>query len=538
MHTYGPDSKLLLPAVRKYIFLLVGTVAVLLASSLGYLYWRDSLQHRLETVANRYHLQTILLCSQIKEEMANMRFPQRDDRPSAQPFRERSRRQQDRAQSGYLLEKYVQKIAALHEIHAGLSERALRSDFIVRRVIRQLTSLKVALNQSAAAGGDSFGRTHLSLLDSLGHSIEQLHRLHAIARNNINRELSGLAAGNRRHSLATFATVLLLGSLIVWRILREIGLLVEAQRQTESLLRQAATFFESASEGVLITDVDTQITAVNRAFTDMTGYSEGEVLGMNPRVLKSGRHDRDFYKTMWSSLLQEGEWKGEIWGRRKNGEVFPKWQTIRAVRDDSGRLTHYMSVFSDVSHIKESEEKLHRLAHHDALTDLPNRLLLNARLEHSLQHAQRAGTKVAVLFLDLDHFKRINDSLGHPAGDRLLQLVAERLLESIRSEDTVARLGGDELTVVLGSLEDVRYAATVAQEILARLSEPFELEGQDDEPYEAVQYQCLAELITALRSRYPAIGEEAVVGHCDIAPGRKTDPGQSFDWARLKSLLA
>jgi diguanylate cyclase (GGDEF)-like protein len=200
---------------------------------------------------------------------------------------------------------------------------------------------------------------------------------------------------------------------------------------------------------------------------------------MNPSILKAGRHDRDFYKTMWSSLLQNGEWRGEIWGRRKNGEVFPKWQTIRAVRDASGRLTHYMSVFSDVSHIKESEEKLHHLAHHDALTGLPNRLLLNARLEHSLQHAQRAGTKVAVLFVDLDHFKKVNDSFGHSVGDRLLQLVAERLLGCVRGEDTVARLGGDELTIVLGSLMDARYAATVAQEILDKLSEPFELQGQD-----------------------------------------------------------
>ncbi len=479
MHTYGSDSKLLLPAVRKYILLLVGTVTALLASSTGYLYWRETLQHRLEAAANHYHLQTVLLCAQIKEEMVHIRFPQADDQLYIRSSQEQGRRRHARAQSGYLIEKYVQEIMELQESHAETSDSAPLAEPVLDKARRQLAGLKVSLNDPQTAAGDSFRGIGLSPLDSFWHSIEQLRRLHIIARGKIINELSKRAAGNRHHFLITSCLVLLLGSLIVWKILREIRSLVEAQRQTESLLRQAATFFESASEGVLITDVDTRITAVNRAFTEMTGYSEDEVLGRNPRILKSGRHNRDFYKTMWAALLQEGEWRGEIWGRRKSGEVFPKWQTIRAVRDDSGGLTHYMSVFSDVSHIKESEEKLHRLAHHDALTDLPNRLLLNARLEYSLQHAQRTGAKVAVLFLDLDHFKKINDSLGHPAGDRLLQLVAERLLLSVRTEDTVARLGGDELTVVLGSLEDAWSAAATAQEILTRLSEPYELEGQD-----------------------------------------------------------
>jgi diguanylate cyclase (GGDEF)-like protein/PAS domain S-box-containing protein len=232
---------------------------------------------------------------------------------------------------------------------------------------------------------------------------------------------------------------------------------------------------------VVITDIDANIIAVNRAFTDITGFPEKEVLGKNSSFLKSGRHDQEFYESLWSSLLQHGEWKGEISGRRKNGEVFPKWQTINAVRDEEGRLTHYVSVFLDISHIKESEEQLHHLAHHDALTGLPNRLLLNARLEHSLQHACRegTGTSLAVLFLDLDHFKKVNDSLGHAVGDHLLQLVAKRLLASVREEDTIARMGGDELAIVLGSLDDARYAATAAQKILDELANPFEIDGRE-----------------------------------------------------------
>jgi diguanylate cyclase (GGDEF)-like protein/PAS domain S-box-containing protein len=349
----------------------------------------------------------------------------------------------------------------------------------MRKAARQLARIRAAADAADVTGIRSVANLEVSLLGSFAHSIEQLQRLHIIARKKATVVLGSMRARNGGELLAIFTLALLLGSLVVSRIMTEIRLLVEAQRKNESLLRQSATVFESASEGVLITNSDTKIIAANRAFTKITGYSEKDVLGKNPSVLKSGLHDREFYKAMWSSLLQQGEWKGEISGLRKNGEVFPKWQTISTVHDHEGRLTHYVSVFSDISHLKESEEKLHHLAHHDALTGLPNRPLLNARLEHSLQQANREGTNVAVLFLDLDHFKKVNDSLGHPVGDQLLQLVAKRLLASVREEDTVARLGGDELAIVLGSMEDARYASSVAREILDRLSKPFELEGRD-----------------------------------------------------------
>lgn len=166
------------------------------------------------------------------------------------------------------------------------------------------------------------------------------------------------------------------------------------------------------------------------------------------------------------------------WGRRKNGEVYPKWLTITAVRNDERVVSHYVSVFSDISDIKQSEEQLHHLAHHDPLTDLPNRLLLDARLKHALQHAHREGSHIAVLFLDLDHFKKINDTLGHRVGDLLLQVAAKRLLVSVREQDTVARLGGDEMAIVLENLDKAANAATIAQSILDNLSKPFELEGQ------------------------------------------------------------
>jgi diguanylate cyclase (GGDEF)-like protein/PAS domain S-box-containing protein len=339
--------------------------------------------------------------------------------------------------------------------------------------------LKIAVEETGTSVNAPSFEYAGPLLSSFMHSIEQLRRLHTIARNETNGKLGNLEASADVHLLMIFVVTLLVGTLIVRRALRDIRRLLEAQGKTESILRQSATVFENASEGVLITDSDAKIIAVNKAFTKITGYPENEVLGRDPSILKSGLHDSEFYGAMWSSLQRDGEWRGEISDRRKNGEIFPKWQTISAVHDDNGKLTHYVSVFSDISQLKESAKKLHDLAHHDTLTGLPNRLLLNARLEHTLQHAGRDGTHVAVLFLDLDNFKKINDSLGHPVGDYLLQQVAKRLLACVREDDTVARLGGDELTMVLGSMRDARFAAKVAQQILDALSSPFQLERQE-----------------------------------------------------------
>jgi len=476
---YHPQSKSKLSAVRDYVRLLVATILILSFSLITYLYWRDHLIDQMEEVANHYHLETILYCTQIKEEVLRILPPLDKDQNYVQRSDGQGRSQNEYTDAVYLIEKNTQAISQLQEAYGAMSDQSARYKPIIGKASRQFARIKVMLGEAGVSGMGPFANTETLLLGSFTHSIEQLRRLHTIARNDINSELNALQATSRGHLLTIFTAALLLGSLVVWRIMGEIRRLVEAQRQTESILRQSATVFESAAEGVMITDADAKIIAVNRAFTSITGYAEKEVLGKNASILRSDRHDREFYKSMWSSLLQHGEWKGEISGRRKNGEVFPKWLTISAVRDDGGRLTHYVGMFSDISPLKESEAQLHHLAHHDALTGLPNRLLLNARLEHSLQHARSEGINVAVLFLDLDHFKKVNDSMGHPVGDRLLQLVAERLLVSVREEDTVARLGGDELTIVLESLKDARYAATVAQKILDDLLKPFELEGRD-----------------------------------------------------------
>ncbi|MDB6442337.1 EAL domain-containing protein [Pseudomonas sp. 21TX0197] len=239
-------------------------------------------------------------------------------------------------------------------------------------------------------------------------------------------------------------------------------------------LQQAATVFESTAEGVLITDTQQHISAVNRAFTEITGYSETEALGHTPRLLASGLHDSAFYAAMWHQLTAEGHWQGEISNRRKNGELYPSWLTISAVRNRDQQITHFVAVFADISSLKHAQAKLDYQAHHDPLTGLPNRTLFESRLLTALNSQQENGGQGAVLFLDLDRFKHINDSLGHPVGDLLLKGIAVRLREQLRDIDTVARLGGDEFIILLPGLQQPSDAEHIAMKLLNCFAAPFQ----------------------------------------------------------------
>ncbi len=245
--------------------------------------------------------------------------------------------------------------------------------------------------------------------------------------------------------------------------------------EMEQSLRQARSLYENSSEGMVITSTEPEILAVNPAFSHITGYSEAEVLGRNPRILQSGRHNQAFYAEMWRALTEEGVWRGEIWNRRKSGEIYPEWLTISAVLNPAGETSHYVSVLSDISVLKRSQERMEYLAHHDALTGLPNRLLCRIRLQHALERAQRNARQVGVIFLDLDGFKDVNDSLGHPVGDELLKQVAQRLEARIRKEDTVARFGGDEFLLILEEINEPQAVALVAESVLRALNEAFML---------------------------------------------------------------
>lgn len=239
-------------------------------------------------------------------------------------------------------------------------------------------------------------------------------------------------------------------------------------------LQLAATVFENTAEGVLITDTDQRITAVNRAFSEITGYSEIEALGQTPRLLASGQHDSAFYAALWHQLTAEGHWQGEIFNKRKNSELYPSWLTISAVRNSEREITHFVAVFADISSLKHAQAKLDYQAHHDPLTGLPNRALFENRLHAALQCSQVSNRQGAVLFLDLDRFKHINDSLGHPVGDLLLKGIAQRLKEQVRDVDTVARLGGDEFIILLPGLHKPSHASAIANKLLACFSAPFQ----------------------------------------------------------------
>ncbi|VVN78042.1 phosphodiesterase DibA [Pseudomonas fluorescens] len=257
------------------------------------------------------------------------------------------------------------------------------------------------------------------------------------------------------------------------------GATLRHQREDRERLRQAAAVFDCTREGVLVSDRRGLIVHVNRAFMEITGYQREEVLGRQPSMFKSGHHPPTFYAAMFESLKSTGEWSGEIWNRRKCGEIYPQWQTIRVIEDDRGELSHYVAVFSDISAIKESQHELAHLAHHDPLTDLPNRLLFTDRAEQALASAQTHKRGCALLLIDLDHFKIINDSLGHNVGDQLLKAVAERLRGMFGPGVTLARLGGDEFAVLAESCPQLMQAAALAQRIIDGLKEPFQVDGHE-----------------------------------------------------------
>ena len=253
---------------------------------------------------------------------------------------------------------------------------------------------------------------------------------------------------------------------------------VTAELAARERLRRVDVAFHNLAEAVALTGPDARIQAVNRAFTEITGYSEAEVLGQTPRILSSGRHDQRFYAALWHELGRTGRWEGEIWNRRKSGEVYPEWLKINAVTGTDGDVVGYVSVFSDITEVRASEDRLRRLAYHDQLTGLYNRNAFVESLRHALLRAAAAGERVALLYLDLDRFKRINDTLGHVTGDLLLREIAERIRAALRPQDQGARLGGDEFVLLLDGALQNATAPRVAHALLAAVRRPLVIEGR------------------------------------------------------------
>ncbi len=254
---------------------------------------------------------------------------------------------------------------------------------------------------------------------------------------------------------------------------------ISERLKAQSQLLLAQKVFESAAEGIVVTSAEHKIIDVNPAYEKMMGYSREELIAQDPNVIRSDRHDEIFYAAMWDKIRSTGVWSGEIWDRRKSGEVFPTWLNISVIRDVAGEVAQYVGIFSDISKQKTTEEKLQELAYFDPLTSLPNRTLFHDRLEREIVVSRRNASPFVLMFLDLDRFKDVNDSLGHVVGDELLVQVAERLQVCVRESDSVARLGGDEFTVMLSEISDATFAAQVADDIIAAIKEPFQIKGYD-----------------------------------------------------------
>lgn len=252
---------------------------------------------------------------------------------------------------------------------------------------------------------------------------------------------------------------------------------ITERKEREDHLRQQAMVFNSTQEGIVITDSHGCVLDANPAFERITEYRLEEIRGQNMRFVQSGRQDRSFYQNMWKAINETGGWQGEIWNRRKGGEIYLEWININAVKNDKDEVVAYVGIATDINRMRHVQSELERLAHHDALTNLPNRLMLLSRLEHAVERAMRYERIGAVLFVDLDRFKQVNDTLGHKAGDELLVAVAGRMHERLRDIDTLARLGGDEFVIVLEEIADAGVAATVARELISQLQMPFQLSG-------------------------------------------------------------
>jgi diguanylate cyclase (GGDEF)-like protein/PAS domain S-box-containing protein len=298
---------------------------------------------------------------------------------------------------------------------------------------------------------------------------------------------------------------------------------VTERKQMETQLRIAAAAFE-ADVGILVTDGDGVIQKVNSAFTVLTGYSAAEVIGRKPSLLGSGRHDKAFFAAMWDDIHRSGSWKGEIWNRRKNGGVYPQWLTITAVRNgEGGGTTHYVATMTDISERKAAEDEIRHLALYDDLTQLPNRRLLIDRLQKALAACARSGRRGALLLIDLDNFKQLNDTYGHDHGDLLLQQVALRLNGCIREGDTAARLGGDEFVVMLADLsedsgEAIRQAEAVGEKILATLNQRYVLLGKEHHSTPSIGITLFADQRTSI---------EDLLRQADVAMYRSKSAGRN-----------
>ncbi len=379
------------------------------------------------------------------------------------------------------------------------------------QLIAEMNSEANKLHDAISSGFDKSINVPALLirLDTINRHLTEQENMFSATLSSASRWVN-IVSRNFIDALAFLFVVLGVG--ISWPIIARIRATENALLESEANLRISATAFES-HESLMITDANGVILRVNKAFTETTGYTAEEVVGQTPRLLKSGRHDAAFFREMWETLDRTGEWQGEVWDRRKNGEVYPKWLSITAVTGADGIVSHYVGSHSDITNRKAAEQEIQLLAFYDPLTRLPNRRLLMDRINQALASSARTGREGALLLIDLDDFKTLNDTLGHDIGDLLLQQVAQRLESCVREGDTVARIGGDEFVVVLENLSEQTLEAsaqtdTVGEKILATLNQPYQLETNE--------YQSSSSIGATLFSEHQ-LGMEVLIKQADIA---------------------
>ena len=372
-------------------------------------------------------------------------------------------------------------MASFNAMSAKLQETTVSNDFM-EAIIHSLGEMLFVTD-----GAGMIRITNQHACETLGYTADQLHGRHVASllaegahKADFSRvqqgEESALRAHDGRRVPVAISTACVPGQpgrreIYLVHVLRDLS----QQKESEHELRLAAKVMETVPSAIMVADKDANIRLLNPAFSAITGYSADEVLGKNPRFLSSGRHSKAFYAEMWGQILEEGVWSGEIWNKRKDGSIYPEFLIVTVMRDEAGEINYYVSTFIDISNQKKLEDELRHSAHHDALTGLPNRLMLADRLEGSIARARRQNEQVGVLFIDIDGFKPVNDSLGHDAGDMLLQQISARLKICVRESDTVARVGGDEFVIILENQLDRQTMLAVANKILQAIRQPFDL---------------------------------------------------------------
>lgn len=388
-------------------------------------------------------------------------------------FLREERRQQAEAalaRRGHELNERVKELRCLLDASEIMAQQQLEMEAMLQQIVARIPPAMQYAEQAWAqltlggqtfsAGGGPAGPTLSALILHQGQSIGLVE------------------AGYREPAGSSAANLFLPEEQSLLNMLAEqIGRLY-SQKQADEQVHLAALVFDNSRELIVITDAELHVISVNRAFTKVTGYTAGEVIGQHIRNIKSGRQDQPFYEAMWQAITEAGYWQGELWNRRKNGELYPALASISAVHDAQGKVTKYISVSTDITEFKQAEDRIRYLAYYDPLTELPNRTLLRDRAEQALSKAAREHAEAALLFLDLDHFKTINDTLGHLSGDMLLQEATQRIRAALRHTDSVGRLGGDEFLIVL-SRSTATSAAHVAHNLIARLAQPFSINGHD-----------------------------------------------------------